>query len=455
MVSQLVRRTALGIAVLLFTAGIVPAIGAQSIGDRLKAKAQERIDRKVDEGTDKVLDKFEGAIACVAGDEECPKRAKAKGKKVVLTDDDGKVLPADEQPADSPARKQAAPVAATVEATPAGKPGEGAWSNYDFIPGERVLWAETFASDRVGNFPQRLELINGNMEIVEWKGARWLRVTSDGESNSFVIALPEKLPQRFTIEFDMAIPWDGVGFYSAEAPDRLGPLSPERKSGYVHLSGTRAGVMRAGSTEGSSMDPRTIIDAMYEDAGTISPAIRVRMEADGRYVKVYLGEKRIANIPNADFGRANKIIFDFGNTGTEATGRPLIGNISINAGGKKLYDALMADGRVATQGIFFDVNSDKLRGESTPTLKEIGTMLKEHADLKLTIEGHTDNTGTATSNQTLSQKRAESIVAHLTSTYGIAAARLVPKGFGSSKPAAKNDTPEGRQANRRVELVKL
>ncbi len=55
-----------------------------------------------------------------------------------------------------------------------GRPGEGAWSNYDFIPGERVLWAESFANDRVGNFPQRLELINGNMEVVEWNGGRWL-----------------------------------------------------------------------------------------------------------------------------------------------------------------------------------------------------------------------------------------------------------------------------------------
>lgn len=80
---------------------------------------------------------------------------------------------------------------------------------------------------------------------------------------------------------------------------------------------------------------------------------------------------------------------------------------------------------MATQGIYFDTASDRIRPESTPTLKEIGAMLKDHADLKLTIEGHTDNVGGAEANQAL-----------------------------SDKPAASNDTPEGRQSNRRVELVR-
>ena len=186
-----------------------------------------------------------------------PKRAKAKGKKVVLTDEEGKVLPPDEQPADSPARK---PAITTEAPAAAGRPGEGAWSNYDFVPGERVLWAESFANDRVGNFPQRLELINGNMEVVEWKGARWLRVTSEGESNTFVISLPEKLPQRFTMEFDMAIPWDGVGIYSADAPDRLGTMSPELArfacvaSTSFRASGSRNSIARGSSFARSGMN---------------------------------------------------------------------------------------------------------------------------------------------------------------------------------------------------------
>jgi OOP family OmpA-OmpF porin len=74
--------------------------------------------------------------------------------------------------------------------------------------------------------------------------------------------------------------------------------------------------------------------------------------------------------------------------------------------------------------------------------------------LHLTIEGHTDNTGSATGNQTLSEQRAASVRQFLIDTYKIDAARLKSAGFGASKPAASNDTPEGRQTNRRVELVK-
>ena len=82
-------------------------------------------------------------------------------------------------------------------------------------------------------------------------------------------------------------------------------------------------------------------------------------------------------------------------------------------------------------------------------------MLKEHPDLKLTIEGHTDNVGAAESNQTLSEKRAAAVRRFLIDSYQVDGGRLVATGLGQSKPAAPNDTPEGRQNNRRVELVKM
>ena len=82
-------------------------------------------------------------------------------------------------------------------------------------------------------------------------------------------------------------------------------------------------------------------------------------------------------------------------------------------------------------------------------------MLKEHPELKLMIEGHTDDVGAAATNQSLSEKRAEAVRKYLVDTYGVDMARLQAKGFGASKPVSGNDTPEGRQQNRRVELVKL
>lgn len=81
-------------------------------------------------------------------------------------------------------------------------------------------------------------------------------------------------------------------------------------------------------------------------------------------------------------------------------------------------------------------------------------MLKSHGDLRITVEGHTDNVGNAAANKELSRKRADSVRAWLVSQ-GIDASRIETAGFGDSKPAADNTTAEGRQQNRRVELVRL
>ena len=108
---------------------------------------------------------------------------------------------------------------------------------------------------------------------------------------------------------------------------------------------------------------------------------------------------------------------------------------------------------MATQGIFFDTNSDVIRPESTPTLRDIGEMLNAHGDLALTIEGHTDSEGDDDYNLELSERRAQAVVRYLVEEYDVASNRLAAEGLGESAPVGDNSTPEGRQQNRRVELV--
>lgn len=126
----------------------------------------------------------------------------------------------------------------------------------------------------------------------------------------------------------------------------------------------------------------------------------------------------------------------------------------VTATTSELYDALVAHGRVALQGILFDTGSDRIRPESEPTLREITGMLRKHPDLRMLVEGHTDNVGRMAANQVLSEKRAAAVRAYLVAQ-GIAGTRLQSKGYGDTMPAAPNDTPGGRQQNRRVELVRL
>ena len=99
----------------------------------------------------------------------------------------------------------------------------------------------------------------------------------------------------------------------------------------------------------------------------------------------------------------------------------------------------------------FDTGSSNLRPSSQAQLKNMAKVLKEYGTVNVEVQGHTDNVGSVAGNTKLSQKRAESVKNYL-ATQGITATRMAAKGYGPEKPRASNDTAEGKQKNRRVEL---
>ena len=115
--------------------------------------------------------------------------------------------------------------------------------------------------------------------------------------------------------------------------------------------------------------------------------------------------------------------------------------------------SLDANGKVAVYGILFDTNKADIKPESKASLEQIGTLLKQQTRLKLHVVGHTDNVGTLPANIDLSKRRAEAVVAALSSGYGIARDRLTANGVASLAPVASNGDESGRAKNRRVELV--
>ena len=106
------------------------------------------------------------------------------------------------------------------------------------------------------------------------------------------------------------------------------------------------------------------------------------------------------------------------------------------------------------EGIQFEFDSDAIKAESYATLDKAAETMKAHPEYNLDIAGHTDNIGTDTYNQGLSERRAASVVKYLTNK-GIDASRLKSEGFGETKPIADNETVEGRAQNRRVEFKVL
>ncbi|HYI10547.1 MAG TPA: OmpA family protein [Thermoanaerobaculia bacterium] len=104
-----------------------------------------------------------------------------------------------------------------------------------------------------------------------------------------------------------------------------------------------------------------------------------------------------------------------------------------------------------TNDILFDVNSSALRGTSRTTLNELAGNFRQYPDNRLIVEGHTDSTGTDSHNQRLSEQRASAVADYLIDQ-GVTAGSVTVYGFGEARPKSSNDTAEGRQANRRVEI---
>jgi outer membrane protein OmpA-like peptidoglycan-associated protein/tetratricopeptide (TPR) repeat protein len=119
-----------------------------------------------------------------------------------------------------------------------------------------------------------------------------------------------------------------------------------------------------------------------------------------------------------------------------------------------LLKRLEVGSKIILNNIFFDFNKATLRSESVAELDRVFKMLNDLPTLKIELSGHTDNVGSASYNQKLSEDRAKSVVDYLIGK-GIAVNRLVFKGYGFSQPIADNKTEEGRQQNRRTEFKVL
>jgi len=319
------------------------------------------------------------------------------------------------------------------------------WANYDFVPGSRTIFFTDFTEDQVGNFPKRLTFKNGQMEVVELDGGqRALKASSYSELH---IPLPEALPQKFTVELDV-INRDSRGVAANTFEISGGNALNDDKFTVVGWGHNGLSV-NGGGVQGMSIMAKDADITRY-----VGHPASFRILGDGQALKLYADEKRIANIPNGGFQRGKTLVLYLQGRDDEKNA-VYVTRIRVAESNKDIYDELSAKGRWTTQGILFQSGKSDLKPESTPTLKAIAAALKAHPELKVEIQGHTDNVGSAASNLTLSQARADAVKAALESDYAISGDQITTKGYGDTKPVAKNATPEGRANNRRVEIVKL
>ena len=179
----------------------------------------------------------------------------------------------------------------------------------------------------------------------------------------------------------------------------------------------------------------------------------IALSFNQRALKVYFDQTRVLNIPNLEKKPTEMSISALSHG--SAKGDPaLIKNIRIAKGGVELYDRLLTDGKIITRGIQFDVGKSTLKPESMGVINEIANLMKQHPDVKFSVEGHTDSDGDEAFNLKLSEARALAVKDALVEL-GIDASQLETKGWGESKPLDNNSTPEGKANSRRVEFVKI
>jgi len=421
--------------VLIFFMGAISVDAQINLKDKLKRQTNNRTNKNVDQGINKGLDKVENGV-------------KDLFKKKNKEDQDS------------------AAVNQSQESKSAGKqdgkasPSLAAYSKFDFIPGEKVIFYEDFSQDAIGDFPA-LWNTNGSGEVVTTNmfPGNWLQFKPKSYTAIWTDQLLQ-LPDNYTLEFDIiptqAKESEGMAGYAirlfkCKEVKQMDGGSVCGDAGFVFTTeyyGTPRYRAYVNTPQADHIDMSGSSDE--ESAKQkLNQKYHVAIWVQKTRLRLYINENKVFDLPRAISTNSKFDRFRIDD------GAGLISNVRIAVGAPDMRNKLMTDGKLVTYGIYFDVNKDVVKPESYGTLKEIAKILNEVPDVKVKIVGHTDADGQDAANLDLSKRRAASVKTELAKSFGVNADRLVTDGLGETQPVAPNDTPANKALNRRVEFIKL
>lgn len=330
------------------------------------------------------------------------------------------------------------------------------YSKYDFLPGLKVVAYEDFSQDEIGDFPAKWNT-NGTGEVVTISGkeGKWLKFVGAG---TFYPEFQDILDENSTIEFDLATTEATkvmaiISFIdSKRSPNPLESNSANQVEIKFDPVTGNSEILCRDANESDKVTNQKEVNSWKTPR---NPFVKVSLWRQKSRLRVYMNETKVWDIPRAfETNIAYKMIFSTA-TFFQENRELFVTNLRIAHGLPDNRNKLITEGKLSTNGILFDTNSDNIKAQSYAVLKEIGTVLMENQQLTVKIVGHTDSDGEAKSNMVLSKKRAEAVKTALSKNFSISPTRMQTEGLGEGKPIDTNDTPHGKANNRRVEFIKL
>ncbi|WP_132055942.1 OmpA family protein [Pseudocnuella soli] len=415
--------------------------------NRAKSKVQNRVNQRVDQAMDKALDDLEN-----------PQAAKPANKPT-------------QKPAAQPAVAKAETKEATDDAASAAPAKVVGYSKFDFVPGERVIYAEDFAQDAIGELPLTWNSSGkGEVMTLNSQQGKWLRIF---ENNTYLSGNTKSFGDNYTIEFDLMfyfepkvkgyiLPGWSFGLFSSGGTDPADNVflrdqaqhaSTEVKFGFgsYALAQVESRVKRNSVFLSNKMD-------LGETQAAFNKVVHYSIQVQKTRLRLWINESKVFDIPRAmsTADTVNQIYFQLeGSNYQESEIGLFVSNIKVATGLPDTRHKLVEEGKFSTTGILFDFQSAVIKPESFGVIREVATVLKENPTLNIKIIGHTSNDGDDAANMELSKQRAAAVKELMMKEFGIEASRLASEGKGETAPVADNKTKEGKMQNRRVEFVKM
>jgi len=414
-------------AILLICLVINTSAQIINVPKRVETKATNRLNNKIDHGIDKGLDEVEKEIK---GDSKKDDKSGNQGKENEKKTDQSK-------PTDT---KQS-------------QVSLQSYSNYDFVPGDKILLYEDFSQDAVGDFPA-LWTTNksGEVNTLNVAPGNWLNLNAT-EGNWWFLK-PIEFPKNFIVEFDV-VPKKGGARYAVGVALYGENSFKEMSDPNSCKTGLIVAVAKNGwQTEGLKSGQPKITGNSDLNPVKEEKVNHVIIWVQNRRVRIYHEGKKVLDMPTNLYedSKFTRLAFQLWRGASSAS---YVSNIKITTAAPDTRNKLLTEGKLVTYGIYFDVNKDIVKPESYGTLNDIAKILNEVPDVKVKIVGHTDSDGADAANLDLSKRRAAAVKNELVKTFNVNGDRLVTDGMGESQPIAPNDTPSNKALNRRVEFIKM